>query len=177
MDDELNNAAVWSSANNTNKSCLIIVNTATFYSFTNLHVIHFWNGHRERRSSHWHLKNDIGRAVLIYVAVQPRSHECIELGPPTHLIGKILGRCKYLSIKTCMTILNIISRLHCHYDVCYICAIPAPFRWWDMQVYKCIHIGLSFASHYVIQYKNTKLRYYIHSRGSFLGWLLQLPYT
>ena len=34
---------------------LIIVNKATSYFFTNLHVIYFWNGHRERRSSHWHL--------------------------------------------------------------------------------------------------------------------------
>ena len=33
----------------------IIVNTATSYFFTNLRVIYFWNGHRERRSSHWHL--------------------------------------------------------------------------------------------------------------------------
>ena len=35
---------------------LIIVNTATSYFFTNLHVIYFWNGHRERRFSHWHLQ-------------------------------------------------------------------------------------------------------------------------
>ena len=35
---------------------LIIVNTVTSYFFTNLHVIYFWNGHRERRSSHWHLQ-------------------------------------------------------------------------------------------------------------------------
>ena len=35
---------------------LIIVNTATSYFFTNLHVIYFWNVHRERRSNHWHLQ-------------------------------------------------------------------------------------------------------------------------
>ena len=35
---------------------LIIINTATYYFFTDLHVIYFWNGHRERRSSHWHLQ-------------------------------------------------------------------------------------------------------------------------
>ena len=35
---------------------LIIVNTATSYFFTNVHVIYFWNGHRERRSSHWYLQ-------------------------------------------------------------------------------------------------------------------------
>ena len=60
-EDELNKAAVWSSANNTNKRLIslnffIIVNTATSYFFTNLHVFYFWNGHRERRSSHWHLQ-------------------------------------------------------------------------------------------------------------------------
>ena len=35
---------------------LIIVNTATSYFFTNLHVIYFWKGHWEKRSSHWHLQ-------------------------------------------------------------------------------------------------------------------------
>ena len=35
---------------------LIIVNTATSYFFTNLHAIYAWNGHRERRSSHWYLQ-------------------------------------------------------------------------------------------------------------------------
>ena len=35
---------------------LIIVNTAKSYFFTNLHVIYFWNGHRERLSSHLHLQ-------------------------------------------------------------------------------------------------------------------------
>ena len=35
---------------------LIIVNTATSYFFTNLHAIYVWNGHRERRFSHWYLQ-------------------------------------------------------------------------------------------------------------------------
>ena len=35
---------------------LIIVNTATSYFLTNLHVIYFWNGHREGRSSSWNLQ-------------------------------------------------------------------------------------------------------------------------
>ena len=47
-------------ANNTKKDwyfiSLIIVNIAISYFFTNLHVIYFWNGHRERRFSHWHLQ-------------------------------------------------------------------------------------------------------------------------
>ena len=38
-------------------SSLIILNTtATSYFFTNVHAIYFWNGHRERHSSHWHLQ-------------------------------------------------------------------------------------------------------------------------
>ena len=28
----------------------------TSYFFTNLHVIYFWNGHRKRRASHWHVQ-------------------------------------------------------------------------------------------------------------------------
>ena len=35
---------------------LIIVNTTTSYFFTNLHAIYVWNGHRERRFSHWYLQ-------------------------------------------------------------------------------------------------------------------------
>ena len=35
---------------------LIIVNTATSYFFTNQYVNYFWNGHRERCFSHWHLQ-------------------------------------------------------------------------------------------------------------------------
>ena len=34
MDDELNKAAMWSSANNTNKRLIFIVNAATSYFFT-----------------------------------------------------------------------------------------------------------------------------------------------
>ena len=51
---------VWSSANNTNKRLIFLKFDYCKYSnilfFTNLHVIYFWNGHRERRSSHWHLQ-------------------------------------------------------------------------------------------------------------------------
>ena len=45
---------------------LIIVNTATSYNFTNLHVIYFWNGHREWYSSHWHLQLHITRFAERY---------------------------------------------------------------------------------------------------------------
>ena len=59
---------------------LIIVNTATSYSFTNVHVIYFWNGQRERllaidinnfiRAQ----QNDIDGAVLICIAMKSCSH-------------------------------------------------------------------------------------------------------
>ena len=39
-------------------------------------------------------QNDIGGAVLIYTAGQPRS-TIIALVVSMHLIGKILGRCEY----------------------------------------------------------------------------------
>ena len=40
---------------------------------------------------------DINRAVLICIAMQSCSHE--KIGPLTHLIGKILVRCKYITIE------------------------------------------------------------------------------
>ena len=59
-DDELNKSALWSSENKTNKRLIFLkfdyrkyINILLFY---NLHVIYFWNGHRERRSSHWYLQ-------------------------------------------------------------------------------------------------------------------------
>ena len=59
-DDELNKAAVWSSANNTNKRLIFLKFDYRKYSnillLYNLHVIYFWNGHRERCSNHWHLQ-------------------------------------------------------------------------------------------------------------------------
>ena len=87
-DDELNKAFVWSSANNTNIRLTFLKfdyrkysNILLLYKSTCLYV---WNEHRGRRSSHchWnlqlhtHQQNDIGGAVLIYIPVQPRSHEC-----------------------------------------------------------------------------------------------------
>ena len=85
---------------------LIIVNTATCYFFTNLQVIYFWNGHRERRSSHWHLQLHTRSAERYRWRYSDLHSDAIMLsliqGPPTHLIGKILGRCtcKYISDKT-----------------------------------------------------------------------------
>ena len=40
-------------------------------------------------------QNDIGGAVLIYIAGQPR-YIIIALVVSMHLIGKILDRCKYM---------------------------------------------------------------------------------
>ena len=68
---------VWSSANNTNERLTFLKfdyrKTSTSYFFTNLHAIYVWNGHRERRFSHWYLQlhNDIhvGGAVLICIAI------------------------------------------------------------------------------------------------------------
>ena len=82
---------------------LIIVNTATSYFFTNLHVIYFWNGHRERRSSHWHLQLHARLAERYRWRCADLHSDAIHalintLGPPTRLIGKILGRCKYKAI-------------------------------------------------------------------------------
>ena len=42
-------------------------------------------------------QNDIGGAVLIYIAKQPCSYECTRAS--TNLIGKIPGRYKYLGIE------------------------------------------------------------------------------
>ena len=42
-------------------------------------------------------QNDIGGAVLIWIG---GNHALMSaLGPPTQLIAKILGRCKYLRLK------------------------------------------------------------------------------
>ena len=58
--EELHKAAVWSSANNTNKRFIFLKFDYLKYSnillLYNLHVIYFWNGPRERRSSHWNLQ-------------------------------------------------------------------------------------------------------------------------
>ena len=43
-------------------------------------------------------QNDMGGAVLIYIVGQPRSI-IIALVVSTHLIGKILDRCKYMYIQ------------------------------------------------------------------------------
>ena len=84
-------------------SSLIIINTATSYFFTNLHAIYIWNGHRERRFSHWYLQlhtrlaeryrwrcadlhSDWFHAVMTH---SPFSVQFIE---------KILNRCKYIGI-------------------------------------------------------------------------------
>ena len=80
---------------------MIIVNTATSYffaiymSFTfemdigkGVLDIGIYNFIRAKQ-------NDIGGAVLIYTALQPRSDLMNALWPSTYLIGKILDRCKY----------------------------------------------------------------------------------
>ena len=86
---------------------VIIVNTATSYFFTNLHVIYFWNGHRERRSSYWHLQLHTRLAERYRWRCADLHSDVIHalintLGPPTRLIGKILGRCNYYNIQTLM---------------------------------------------------------------------------
>ena len=48
-------------------------------------------------------QNDIGGAVLIYIAGQPRSI-IIALVVSIHLIGKILGRCKYIGFRSTIEI-------------------------------------------------------------------------
>ena len=85
-EDELNKAAVWSSANITNKRLAFLKFDYRKYSnflllykstlsrwygvkqqpnLTNLHAIYVWNGHGERCSSHWYLQlhTRIGRTI------------------------------------------------------------------------------------------------------------------
>ena len=47
-------------------------------------------------------QNDTGGTVLIYIAGQPRSI-IIALVVSMHLIGKILGKCKYILVTKTMT--------------------------------------------------------------------------
>ena len=60
-EDELKKAAVWSSANNTNKRLTFLKFDYCKYSnflllYKSTCAIYVWNGHRERRSSHWYLQ-------------------------------------------------------------------------------------------------------------------------
>ena len=80
---------------------MIIVNTATSYFFTNLHAIYVWNGHRERRSSHWYLQLPTRLAERYrwrfadlhsdwFHAVMTQSPFSVQF------IEKILNQCKYI---------------------------------------------------------------------------------
>ena len=85
-DEEPNKAAVWSSANNSNKKLIFLkfdYRKQIYVPFT--FEMDIGKGVKE---------NDIGGAVLIYIAGQPRSI-IMALIVSMHLIGKILDRCKY----------------------------------------------------------------------------------
>ena len=88
---------------------MIIVNTATSYFYTNLHVIYFWKGLRERRSSHWHLHLHTRLAQRYRWRCADLHSDAIMLswihsGLQHILKGKILGRCKCMGLNKYTTL-------------------------------------------------------------------------
>ena len=82
---------------------LIIVNTATSYFFTNLHAIYVWNGHWERRFSHWYLQLHTRLAERYrwrYADLHSDWFHAVMTHSPfsVQFIEKILNRCKYSCI-------------------------------------------------------------------------------